>query len=129
MTYVGTAVMPASAANASASASSADALVAGEEAAHVVGVEPGAGGRVDEHVGVADVATLDEVGGEQALLDVVLRAGGPCCSAYQSSRWASRVFARCARSRWNVEALGSAATLVTWSMMAAARSGPPNLRA
>ena len=56
MTYVGTAVMPASAGEGQERLDLGRPVVAVEEAAHVVGVEPGGGGLVDEHVGVADVA-------------------------------------------------------------------------
>ena len=51
--------------------------VAVEEPPHVVGVEPGRDGLLDQDVGVADVAAVDEVGGEQALLQLGLGAGGP----------------------------------------------------
>ena len=71
---------------------------------------PAATAIVGEHVGVADVAAVDEVGGEEPLLDVGLGARRTALSAYQSRRWASRVFARCARSRWNSRP-SSAATL------------------
>ena len=56
MTYVGTAVMPSSAAKASCCLDLGAALVGVEEVAHVVGVEPGGDRLGDEHVGVADVA-------------------------------------------------------------------------
>ena len=66
--------MPASLANDSDASSSATPSSPARKRRDVVAVETGGGGDVGEHLGVADVASLDEVGGEQALLDVVLRA-------------------------------------------------------
>ena len=128
MTYVGTAVMPASAAKARCCLDLGAALVGVEEVAHVVGVEAGGDRLGDEHVGVADVQAPREVGRQQALLEVVLGAGRPVVLGVPEQAVGVAGVGPLGLSRWNSRP-SAAATSVRWSMIAAARSGPPNLRA
>ena len=73
MTYVGTAVMPASWACCNIAATSSRAGVTVEELHDLVAVEPDVGRAVGEHVGIADVEPVDEVGLQQPLLERRLR--------------------------------------------------------
>ena len=123
-------MIPASAAAAQPACSSANPAVAVEQlAARSSPSSPASAGRGRQQLGSPTSSPLREVRGEQPFLERGLGARGVAAQRrIRDRRWASRVLARRARSR-RKSSPSPAASEVTWSMIAAACSGPPNLRA
>ena len=129
MTYVGTAVMPGLGGERELLLDLDAAVVGVEEVAHVVVVEAGGDRLGDEHVGVADVQATREVRRQQPLLEVGLGARRAVVLGVPEQPVGVAGVGPQRPCRGGTRGPRRRRPAVTLSMIAAARSLEPNLRA